>query len=181
LDTRRNLDHQALAPAPFALDLDGRFAPEDGGQERDGELCLHRPSGPGASLATARATAAHAAEDLLEDPATLGFLVRGAGAEELAEIEVFEAGARSRRVAGRPFRVARTGAGGGHTLERGGPVLVVERALLRVGQDVVRLLRLLELGLGLLVAGVDVRVVLARQPSVGFLDGVGGRVARHAQ
>ena len=51
--------------------------------------------------------------------------------------------------------------------------LVVLLALLGVGQDRVRLLHLLEALLGLLVARVLVRVVLARELAVGLLDLVG--------
>ena len=52
--------------------------------------------------------------------------------------------------------------------------LVVLLALLGVGQDRVRLLDLLEALLGLLVARVLVRVVLARELAVGLLDLLGG-------
>ncbi len=47
------------------------------------------------------------------------------------------------------------------------PHLVVDLALLMVGEHVVGLLDLLELRLGLGVVGVDVRVELARQLAVG--------------
>jgi hypothetical protein len=50
------------------------------------------------------------------------------------------------------------------------PVLVVDLALLVVGEDLVRLGRLLELRLGLGVARVAVRVVLHRQAAVRALD-----------
>ena len=50
------------------------------------------------------------------------------------------------------------------------PVAVVERASLRVGQDLVRLRRLLELLLGLGVVLVDVRVQLARELAERPLD-----------
>ena len=58
---------------------------------------------------------------------------------------------------------------------------VVLLALLGVGEGVVGLLDLLELLLGLLVAGVAVRVVLAGELAVGLLDLIRARLARHAE
>jgi hypothetical protein len=62
----------------------------------------------------------------------------------------------------------------------GVPATVVGRALLRVGEHLVGARDLLEALLGLRV-GVDVRVQLARESSVGLLDGVGVRVAADTQ
>src|SRR5262249_34596214 len=59
--------------------------------------------------------------------------------------------------------------------------LVVARALLRVVQHLVRLGGFLELGLGLLVARVAVRMPLHGELAVGLLDVVHGSAARHAQ
>ena len=64
------------------------------------------------------------------------------------------------------------------------PVVAVEvvlLALLRVGEDVVGGVDLLEHGLGGLVVGVDVRVVLARETAVGGANLLFGRLAVDAQ
>ena len=99
-------------------------------------------------------------------------------AEELGEIDVLVARlAEPEREIGR----AAPRPGGGHPLERGVAVAIVALPLLRVGQDVVRLLDFLELRLGRLVARVDVGMELPRQPAVGLLDGLGRRVAGHTQ
>ena len=59
----------------------------------------------------------------------------------------------------------------------GKAVLVVELALLLIGEHLVRLVDLLELFLGFLVAGVVVRVVLHGQLAVSLLDlRIGGRL-----
>ena len=58
---------------------------------------------------------------------------------------------------------------------------VVGGALLVVLQDVVGLVDFLELRLGLLVAGIAIRMVLHRELAVGLLQVVGARVPRHAQ
>jgi hypothetical protein len=58
---------------------------------------------------------------------------------------------------------------------------VVLLALLGIGQHRVGLADLLELGLGLLVAGVDVGMVLARELAVGGLDVLFGRGAADAE
>jgi hypothetical protein len=59
--------------------------------------------------------------------------------------------------------------------------LVVARALLRVGEDLVRLGDLLERLLGLLVAGVAVGVVLERELAVRLLDVVLGGALRQTE
>ena len=61
------------------------------------------------------------------------------------------------------------------------PVAVVQRAALRVGQDLVRLRRLLELLLGLGVVLVDVRVQLARELAERPLDLALVRLPRDAE
>ena len=68
-------------------------------------------------------------------------------------------------------------------VDAGVAVLVVGRALLRVGQHLVGFLGLLELLLGLLVvvALVAVRVVLHRQLAIGLLDLLVGGVLRDAE
>src|SRR5688572_18180525 len=60
-------------------------------------------------------------------------------------------------------------------------VLVVSRALLRIGQDLVGLLGFLESLLGFLVVGVAVRMVFHGQAPVSLGDGFLGGVSRHAQ
>src|SRR4029077_209185 len=62
-----------------------------------------------------------------------------------------------------------------------GRARVVLLALLRVGEDVVRGRDLLELFLGLVVAGVAVRVIFARQFPVRLLDLVLARVLADAE
>ena len=66
-------------------------------------------------------------------------------------------------------------------LQPGVPVAVVALALLLVGEDLVRLGRLLEALLGLGVARVLVGVVLQGELAIGFLDLLGVGVALHAQ
>ena len=58
---------------------------------------------------------------------------------------------------------------------------IVRRALVGVGEHRVRLRRLLELLLGVLVAGVAVGMVLERELAVGALDVLVGRVPRDAE
>src|SRR5690606_21815102 len=60
-------------------------------------------------------------------------------------------------------------------------VPVVLPAAFGVAQHLVGLVDLLELALGLLVVGVEVGMVLARQPTVGLLDLVARGLAVHAQ
>src|SRR5688572_2792468 len=60
-------------------------------------------------------------------------------------------------------------------------VLVVSCAFLRIGQDLVGLLGLLEALLGLLVIAIPVRMVLHGQAAVGLGDGLLGGVSGHAQ
>jgi hypothetical protein len=66
-------------------------------------------------------------------------------------------------------------------LHAGHPKLVVQLALLRIREHVVRLGDLLEALLGRPVARVDVRVVLARELAVALFDLGAGRSARHAK
>src|SRR5262249_27593344 len=65
LDARRNLDDERLAVV-VAADVDRGLAPPHGGQERDAERRLHVPARTRTGLAS---TAAHPAQDLLEDAA----------------------------------------------------------------------------------------------------------------
>ncbi len=74
---------------------------------------------------------------------------------------------------------ARTGPA--RRIESRAAVLVVGRALLRVGQHLVGLLGLLEALFGFLVVGIAVRVVLHGQAPVSLGDGFLGGVSRHAQ
>src|SRR5690606_18675239 len=50
------------------------------------------------------------------------------------------------------------------------PMLVVDRAPLRIGEDLIGFLRLFELLLRLLIVGIAIGVILHRQPAVRFLD-----------
>src|SRR5262249_93994 len=75
-------------------------------------------------------------------------------AAELTRIEAGAAGARARLFVGAPV----------------GAQLVVLLALGRIAEDFVRLVDLLELGLGRLVAGIHVRMVLARELPEGLFD-----------
>ena len=59
--------------------------------------------------------------------------------------------------------------------------LVVPGTLLLVGQDAVRLVHFLELGLGLLVSGVHVGVIFFGQFPVGLFDLIIGGAFAHAQ
>ena len=97
-----------------------------------------------------------AAKDVAEDVAQ----VHTVAAETAAEA------ARAAAVLGRIVGV-----------DPGKAVLVVELALLLIGEHLVRLVDLLELFLGFLVAGVVVRVVLHGQLAVSLLDlRIGGRL-----
>src|SRR6185503_20358592 len=107
--------------------------------------------------AVAAATAALLAEDLAEDVA-----------ECIGE-------------AAEAFRAARACAERRGLVDAGVAELVVGRALARVGQHLIGFLALLEFLLGLLVAGVAVRVVLHRHAAIGLLDLVLGGVAVDAQ
>jgi hypothetical protein len=59
--------------------------------------------------------------------------------------------------------------------------LIVERALLGIGEDVVREADVLEAFFRALVAGVSVRVQVLRERAIGLLQRVRRRVARHAE
>src|SRR5918996_4533997 len=121
--------------------------------ERHVHLGLEVPAALGARGARAAAgTAAHSAEQVREDVAH--------AAEAAAERAGVEAAARAAE-----DPAAR----------------VVRLALVRVGQDRVRLLHLLEALLGGLVAGVAVRVVLAGELAVGLLYLLVGGLAVDAQ
>src|SRR5690606_25050272 len=77
---------------------------------------------------------------------------------------------------------ARAGVAAAHAmLERGVAVLVVQAALAAVRQHFIGLLALLEPRLGVLVAGVAVRVVLHRAAAIGLLQLVLGRRAADAE
>ena len=67
------------------------------------------------------------------------------------------------------------------SVEAGAAVLIVCRALLCIGQDLVRLLRFLEMLFGFLVVGIPVRVVFHGQAPVRLGDGVFGGVSWHAK
>ena len=115
---------------------------------------LHGGAGVVAAAETAAATAAEAtAKD------------RG---EDVAEVEAAEAAAKS----------AACPEVGVHAREA---ELVVLGLLVRVGEDFIGLVGLLELVGGLLVPGVHIRVVFFRQLPVGFLDLVRRRALVHAQ
>ena len=58
---------------------------------------------------------------------------------------------------------------------------VETRALLRIAQQVVGRRNLLELLLGLLIAGIEIRVQFFCQPPIGFLDLLLGGILFHAQ
>src|SRR5262249_4211346 len=84
---------------------------------------------------------------------------------ELARIEPAAAGAGARLLVGAPVRAQ----------------LVVLLPLRRITEHLVGLVDLLEAGLGCLVAGIDIRVVLARQLAEGLLDLFLARGLRHAE
>ena len=105
----------------------------------------------------ARARPAPAAEHLLEKSAPEQV---GEVAEDIVHAGVLLAGVRRHALAAEP---------------------VVPCALLRVAEDLVRLGRLLELALGLLVARIAVRMVLQRRLAERLLQVIRRRVARHAQ
>ena len=142
----------------------------DGGEERDGEVGLDvgRPRpGPAPARPPAAAATRPSRSSKMPPPRPLALLGARRPKNWLKSKFSKPPGPR---LPGRPLRRARPGPGGAHPLERGVAVAVVERPLLGVAQDVVGLLRLLELGLGLLVARVDVGVMLPRQVAVGLLD-----------
>src|SRR5277367_4976687 len=60
-------------------------------------------------------------------------------------------------------------------------VLVVDRTLLRIGEDLVGLLGLLELVLGILIAGIAIRVVTHGKTSVRLANVGLARIARQIQ
>src|SRR5690606_14680288 len=65
--------------------------------------------------------------------------------------------------------------------DSGMAVLIVGGALVPVAQDLVGLLRLLEMLLGFRVVGVAVGVVLHRQPPIGLLQVIVAGVPVHAE
>src|SRR5207253_2981280 len=186
-------------------DLQGERAAAGGlGEgERDGvldvpaalRLCGLRPSpraGAAAEAggASAPTSAPAGAEQLLEDVAEIAAGAELAGVEVLdgdvgrwAPLPATIARAPAGPAAERLERVAAgTAAGADSPLDPGVAELVVGLALLRVGENVVRLLYFLELlgGRGA-VALVHVRVILAGELAVRLLDLVRTRAARNAQ
>src|SRR5262249_16308636 len=144
----------ALAACGRHLDRDLRLEPAQ--RILEGHVDGHVDVGAALGLTPLRARAA-AVEEVPEDVAESPEVVDGevAAAAEVTRIEA---------------RAAVRGA------ER-----VVLLALLRVGEDVVRVLHFLELLLGGRVTRVLVRVVLGRELPVGLLDLVFGRALLHAQ
>ena len=69
----------------------------------------------------------------------------------------------------------------GVRVDAGVAELVVRRALLRVGKDLVGLLRLLEVLLGFRIGRIAVRMPFHGEPAVGFLEILFGRVAVDAE
>src|SRR5262249_21513243 len=159
-----DFDDERLATA-VAIELDGRLAAPNGGQERNGQARLEAPTGPRPGRSTA---ATDPAQEILEDSAGPVRLLgcRPPGAPRAQEVTEVECEGAARLIRG-PFGAARAGPGCRHSFDRGLAVAVIERSLFGVGQDVVCLLRLLELGLGPLVSRVDVGVLLAGQLAVG--------------
>src|SRR6185503_1924887 len=137
----------------FARDLDRRLGAGERLLERDLEVVAQVRS------ALRSAATAAAAEHVAE-------------AEEIAEVaeDVLEAGERVR------IETARAGAA-----DAGVAVAVVERPLLRVGDDGVGLRRFLEAFLRRAVARIAIRVVFQRQLAVRTLDLLIGGVAADAE
>src|SRR4051794_27097024 len=108
--------------------------------------------------------APHPVEDLVEDSSSAPFLAPGPrsfaspGTEEVTQVDILEAARPS--LASRPLRSARKRTERPPSLEGGVAELVVPCLFLGVGQDIVSVLNFLEPGLGLLVAGLGVRVML---------------------
>jgi hypothetical protein len=181
----------------LALDFEAGGAAADGGPEVDGDLVFEVGAGLGALLlGCALASVEHAGEDVLErasEAARVAGLAGLAGAAsgggEVGEVKASEVEGDLLGVAARAAGRGRgegiacgvlAACGGG----RGGGVdgvgveaeLVEDLALFVVGEDVVGFGDLLELFFGLLVAGVDVGVVLARELAEGLADLVRGGV-----
>ena len=97
--------------------------------------------------------------------------------EEIRKIEAAEIHVR----AGGPAGTRPPGRRAGKAVLGIEAVLVVHLALLRVAQDVVGFLDVLEALLGGLVPGVQVGMILARELPVGLADLVRGGLARNAQ
>src|SRR5262249_52056974 len=118
--------------------------------------------------ARAREWSAPGAKQRLKKVAEAAWTV--VGAEEVAEVAIFHAPAfparRRREIrACLPVRAE----------------LIIALALLRIGEDVICLPDVFEFLLRSFVPGVDVRMILARQLAVGFLDLVRCRGARHSE
>src|SRR5262249_19898 len=112
----------------------------------------------------------------------LGASAPAAAAVEDAAEDVAEVGAEAARLrAAAPEGIAAAERVAARAESAEGRTRVVLLALLRVGEDVVRGRDLLELFLGLFVAGVAVRVVFARQLAVRLLDLVLARVLADAE
>src|SRR5581483_11447900 len=153
--------------AGAAADVAGRLRldrhPHGDALERVVEREAHARLEVGAALRPRprRAAAAAAAEDAAQPAEQVG---------QVAEVDVLDANVLE----------AAEGPGAG-AADASGAEAVVLLALLRVGEQVVRRLDVLEPLLRLLVAGVAVRVVLARKLAIRLLDLVVGRRPRDAE
>src|SRR5262249_1171043 len=81
-------------------------------------------------------------------------------------------------------RSARPGASAAEPTEAAGRLeaeAIVLLAFFLVAEQVIGVLNFLELGFGLFVTGIAVRMMLSRQFAVGALDLVGAGVARHSE
>ena len=148
-----------------ALDGDGLVAALDRlhkGQ-RNGNLHirpLDRGVGVAGAGAAAKAPKAAPAEEALEDIA-----------------DIVKAEARRSAVTAGPAAVR----GGVARVDAGKAELIVPAALFGVGEDLIGLPGLLELGLGLLIPRVQVRVILFGQGTIGLFDLIIGGLAGHAK
>ncbi len=117
----------------------------------------------------------HAAEESVEE---LRKGTLGPTAEHVPEVPVLDADAGPRGLTAEPLLPELRGvASAPLPLTPLGPELIEFGSLLRVGENLIGLVDLLEALLGLGVAGVDVRVVAACQPAVGTLDLAGIGIA----
>src|SRR5581483_8625158 len=178
----------ALRAGVLARDVEAHDAAANGGPERDIDLVLEVRAGFRSLLGGSRAAAVpakHAAENIAEAATTATGLPAALRAfEEIREIEAAEiegdalAAGCSGLSAGNTAKTSRSGWSatsvglGGCGIDVVGikAELVVDLALLGIAEDVVRFGDSLEFFFGSFVAGIDVRVIFAREFAEGLAD-----------
>ena len=171
----------------LAIDLETHLGPADGLPEIDTEAVFEVGALLGSRLLRLMLASEPLAEDVLEirrvagagaagPRGTAARAARPGRACEVREVESAEAHVRTGSGTAWASRTARR-----HSVFRIEAVLIVHLFLLRLAQNVVGFLDFLEAVLGGLVAGIQVRMMFAREFAVGLADLIRTRGALHSE